>query len=124
MPRTELVFFQEADGSVPLLEWLDGLEDKSKKKCFVRLERLVEMGHEIRRPEAEYLREGIYELRTKNHGVHYRMLYFFHGRTAVVVTQGFTKQQAAVPAGEIGLAVRRKQIFETHPARHSFKGAP
>jgi len=49
------------------------------------------------------------------------MLYFFHGGAAVVVTHGFTKQKAAVPAGEIRLARERKQAFEANPAKHSFK---
>jgi hypothetical protein len=32
-------------------------------QCYLRLERLREMGHELRRPEADFLRDGIYELR-------------------------------------------------------------
>lgn len=122
MPRTELIFFKESDGATPLVDWFDSLQQKARAKCFVRLERLEAIGHELRRPEAENLGEGIYELRAKHQGVNYRMLYFFHGRAAVVVTHGFTKQQAAVPAGEIQLARRRKQEFEAIPAMHSFKG--
>jgi phage-related protein len=123
LPRTELVFFKENDGSVPLVEWLDGLQVKAREKCFVRLERLEELGHELRRPEAENLGEGIYELRAKHNGVNYRMLYFFRGSTAVIVTHGFAKQQAEVPPGEIRLATRRKRTFEANPAMHSFKGS-
>jgi len=59
---------------------------------------------------------------SKHNGVNYRMLYFFHGTHAVVVTQGFAKQQAVVPLGEIGLAARRRRAFEANPARHSFMG--
>ncbi len=71
-------------------------------------ERLRELGHELRRPEADYLREGIYELRAKYQRVNYRILYFFAGRQAVVVTHGILKQVAAVPAKEIDLAIRRR----------------
>jgi phage-related protein len=53
---------------------------------MVRLDRLEELGHELRRPEVAYLRDGIYEVRAKHGGVSYRMLYFFHGRTAAVVS--------------------------------------
>jgi hypothetical protein len=35
------------------------------------------MGHELRRPEADFLRDGIYELRASLGGVHHRILYFF-----------------------------------------------
>ncbi len=54
MPRTEVVFFQNDDGSVPLLEWLDDQPEKAQNKCIVRIERLEEMGHELRRPEADF----------------------------------------------------------------------
>lgn len=120
MPRTELIFFKETDGLVPLVRWLDRLQEKAREKCFVRLE---EMGHELRRPEAENLGAGIYELRAKHHGVNYRMLYFFHGSAAVIVTHGFAKQQAAVPPGEIRLATQRKRAFEANPPMHTFKGS-
>jgi len=46
--------YQEANGTVPLLDWLDRLPDKAKDKCTVALGRLAELGHELRRPEAEF----------------------------------------------------------------------
>ncbi len=63
MPETEVVLFAEDNGSVPLLKWLDAQPAKVQDKCIVRVERLAEMGHGLRRPEADYLRNGIYELR-------------------------------------------------------------
>jgi hypothetical protein len=33
MPATELVFFMEDDGSVPFLEWFDGLQARAQDKC-------------------------------------------------------------------------------------------
>ncbi len=56
MPRTEVVFYAEDDGTCPLLDWMDGLPQKAQDKCIVRIERLGEMGHELRRPEADFLR--------------------------------------------------------------------
>lgn len=121
MPRAEVIFFQEAAGkNPPLIEWLDGLPQKARIKCLVRLKRLEDLGHELRRPEADYLRDGIYELRASLHGVHYRMLYFFHGRAAVVLTHGIVKEQE-VPAREIDRAVRAKEAFERGPTVHTFR---
>ena len=122
MPRVDLVAYQEDDGTVPLLEWLDGLVQKAREKCGVRLERLAEFGHELRRPEADYLRDDLYELRTKHQNVNLRMLYFFHDRTAVVVSHGFSKQQAEVPKREIELAIQRKEAFEAAPNAHTYEG--
>jgi len=80
--KTEVVFYREEDGTVPLVEWLDSSSPKVQNKCLIRLERLEELGHELRRPEADYLRDDIYELRVSYQGINYRMLYFFHGREA------------------------------------------
>jgi hypothetical protein len=47
---------------------------------------LEQQGHELRRPIADFLRDGIYELRPSVQGVNYRILYFFSGRNVVVVS--------------------------------------
>ncbi len=122
MARTRLVLYREEDGRSPLLEWLDQLDDKAREKCMVKIERLAEWGHELRRPEADFLRDGIYELRTHKGRVQYRMLYFFHGRVAVVLTHGLSKEKR-VPPAEIELALSRKKKFELSPARHTLEAA-
>lgn len=91
---------------------------RKRAKCIVRLERLAALGHEIRRPEADFLRDGIYELRVGLEGVNYRMLYFFQGRQTVVVSHGLTKK-AEIPAREIDRAIRNKQRFERARDRHT-----
>ena len=82
--QLRIVFYREGDGSVPILRWLEKLPLKARDKCLVRLVRLEQLGHELRRPEADYLRDGIYELRASYQGNHYRMLYFFSGQAFVV----------------------------------------
>ncbi len=119
MPITRVVLYQEMDKSAPLLDWLDSLPQKARLKCLVRIERLKELGHELRRPEADYLRDDIYELRTKEAGVNYRVLYFFHGKTPIVLSHGFSKQRAKVPAREIDEAIRRKEAFAANPKKHT-----
>lgn len=120
MPETEVVLFAEEDGSCPLLEWLDRLPPKVQDKLIVRIGLLREKGHELRRPLADTLRDGIHELRAEFQHVNYRLLYFFHGRTAVV-SHGITKE-GAVPPGEIELAKRRKWQFASDPRKHTFQG--
>lgn len=118
MPFTRIVLFRDADGSVPILEWLDEQIPKVRAKCLARLERLQELGHELRRPEADLLRDGIYELRVGMQGANYRMLYFFHGRNAVVVSHGLRKERV-VPPSEIDLAIDRRRRFENSPNEHT-----
>ena len=119
MPVVELRLFREEDGTVPLIEWLDRLPSKARDKCLVRLERLRELGHELRRPEADILRDDTGHGRAWPEVPRYRMLYFFHGRTAVVVSHGFAKPKARVAPKEINLAVDRKLQFERDPERYS-----
>ncbi len=120
MGRTEVYFYREDDGSVPVLDWLDELPQKVKLKCTHRIHRLSEWGNELRRPEADYLRDGIYELRASYQGVHYRILYFFFGKAVVVLSHGLRKEQQ-VPQREIDRAIRRRKQVEADFKRFSFK---
>jgi phage-related protein len=105
---------------VPLLQWIDQLPTKVQAKCIERIDRLGELGHDLRRPEADFLRDGIYELRAGYRGVHYRMLYFFAGQAVVVVSHGLTKERA-VPVREIDRAVKRKQLVATDFEKFTFR---
>ena len=78
------------------------------------------MGYELRRPEADFLRHGIYELRVSLRGVHHRILYFFHGASAAVVSHGLVKEQV-VSSKEIDRAVERKKRFEANPSKHTYQ---
>lgn len=121
MAQTEVFFFREPkDESVPLLEWLDQLPTKVKAKCTERIDRLGELGHELRRPEADFLRDGIHELRASCQGVHYRMLYFFAGKAVVVLSHGLTKEREVRPR-EIDQAVERKRMVEADFQKFTFK---
>ncbi len=120
MPKIEVKFFAEEDGSVPFLMWMDTLPAKAQDKGIVRIEFLAEKGHELRRPIADFLRDGIYELRFSLQRVQYRILYFFHGKQAVV-SHGLAKT-SRVPPKEIDLAVKRKFLFGIDSERHTYRG--
>jgi phage-related protein len=120
MPRTIVILFKAEDGSVPFLDWFATIPFKAQDKCRVRLERLQQLGHELRRPEADFLRDGIYELRVGLQRINYRMLYFFHGQQVAVVSHGIVKERI-VPAREIELALRRKAQFDAAPRRHTYQ---
>ncbi len=119
MPQIQVIFYQDANGTVPLLTWLDDLFPKTRAKCIVKIERLRELGHELRRPEADYLRDDIYELRIAYRSIQYRLLYFFYRRNTAVISHGIVKEQR-VPPGEIDLAVQRKRTFEQNPEQHTY----
>jgi phage-related protein len=119
MPQTNVIPYLEDDGSIPLRDWFDGLQDKARECCLARLALLEEHGYELRRPHAEYL-EGtdLYELRVKFHRVNLRMLYFFHEGEAAVVSHGFAKEGKLLQR-EIDLATERMNKFKADPERHT-----
>ena len=68
---------------------------------------------------ADYLRDGIHELRVRHGHVNYRILYFFHGRAAAILAHGLTKEDE-VPHADIERAIQRKETFAKDPANHTY----
>lgn len=122
MPRADVGYYQEGK-AVPVLDWLRELRQRDRRayaKCVVRIQRLAQEGHALRRPEADYLRDGIHELRARQGRVNYRILYFFHGQNVVILAHGLTKEDE-VPDAEIERALRRKEAFEQNPKLHLYE---
>ena len=118
MSKTSIVYYREGE-VVPILEWLGTLQPKAREVCLRRLRDLELEGHKLRRPHSARLVHGIYELRAKSRGINLRMLYFFHGKLAVVMSHGFQKQEGLVPFTEIHRAVQRMKRFEADREAHT-----
>src|SRR4051812_2518278 len=126
MPATEVIFYAER-GISPFLKWLDTQQQKVQDKIFDAITRLEQLGFELRRPEAEYLGNDIYELRIKKGHVNYRPLYFFDDtkdpktsrilRRRAVIVHGCTKE-GKVPAADLNLAIIRRRQFLANRAAH------
>jgi phage-related protein len=124
MPASHIIFYQEKAGDAPVMDWLKELNatnEKAHDKCQAALIRLALLGHELRRPEADFLRDGIHELRIHSGSVNYRLLYFFHERMDSIVVHALTKEDA-IPAADINRAIARKAAFAANPLVHTFKG--
>lgn len=123
MPVTRIVIFQNTKGEAPVLEWLTKISKSDRKgyaNCIARIEQLGEYGFELRRPAADFLRDGIYELRAKHVKVQYRILYFFHGQNIVVLTHAIIKEDSQVPDRDIDLALTSKELFVLNPEIHTY----
>lgn len=122
MPRTEVIFYQENGDDVPVLDWLKDLrrtDVRAYEFCVAAIKHLEEYGHELRRPLADMLRDGIHELRVRRGRVNYRILYFFHGRNVAILGHALTKEDM-VPKADIERALRRKKVFERDPIGHTY----
>jgi hypothetical protein len=63
MPRTNVSFFRDDDGSVPVFDWLEQVRNKNDRafrKCYALINLLRQSGSELRRPRADYLRATAY----------------------------------------------------------------
>ena len=120
MPETKVYFFQDEDGSVPCKAWLQKLRHQDQKaylKCIDSLERLKAVGFNLRRPVADYVKEGIYELRVRSNNIQYRILFFFHGKNMIILSHGLRKEDK-IPETEIQRALLRKKRLENNPERY------
>ena len=123
MPETQVRFYCNEDGTAPVVEWLTKLSRENRQaaeKCFVRIETLRQMGYELRRPIADLLRDGVYELRTRHGTVQYRILYFYHGQNVAILAHTLTKEKK-IPQEAIVEAIRRKNRFERDPDKHTYR---
>ena len=118
MPQTHVVLFRDADGTVPILDWFDGLPIKVVAKCQARLVRLRALGFELRRPEADLLRDGIYELRVGHQGINSACCTFFTETSRPSFLTDSPKERV-VPPMEIDRAIRRRRQYLASPARHT-----
>ena len=71
-------------------------------------------GNLLQRPHADYLEDGIYELRIHVIRKQIRLLYFFFGQSMIVISHGLRKEDK-VPQAEIDKAKRHKaEYLSTH----------
>jgi len=120
MPESNIYYYKKEDGGVPFFDWIKILAKREKKaaeKCFFKLKLLKALRSELRRSHADFLRNGIYELRVAYKHQQYRILYFFYGKDIIVISHGITKEKK-VPVDEIDKAIARKVKFETNPSSH------
>jgi len=117
-PQVNVYYYQEADGTCPVREFLLAQPARVQAQAEARVRLLSERGNELRRPQAENLGGGIWELRWRTGKVQYRILYCFHGRGAALLLHGLIKE-GRVPDAVIARAQRRRQLFLQNPTHHT-----
>ena len=119
MPETDIVFYQDENGNVPVLDWMKQLAKKDTrayKKCVWLIGQLEDRGCELARPHSGYLRDGVHELRARIGKVNYRVLYGFVADEIALLACGLTKEKR-VPPNEIDRAVARIEEYKQDPQR-------
>ena len=111
MQEFEVLFYEKEDGTVPVREFLLGLDVKMRAKMVRTIELLAHNGNDLREPYSKSLGDGIFELRAKVGTDISRVLYFFMIGRNIILTNGFIKKTQKTPKGEIDQAKRYREDY-------------
>jgi len=95
--RCSVIFYRSASGRCPIEEFVEDLPIEDAREVVASIAALGELGNAARRPLADYIEDGIYELRARRLRKQFRVLYTFAGRDTILLLTGFVKKTKAVP---------------------------
>ena len=104
-------FYDLPDGSEPVKDFLDSLDDKMRAKMLRSVQLLEDFGPALRMPYSEPIRNGILELRAKVGSDISRVLYFFFVGKKAILTNGFIKKTNKTPESEIEKAEKYRKEY-------------
>ena len=104
-------FFKKQDGSCPVEEFLDSLDNKMRAKILLAIALLETNGPQLREPYSKPLGDGIFEIREKQGNNITRTLYFFYDGKQIILTNGFVKKTQKTPSAEIQRAKKYRAEY-------------
>jgi phage-related protein len=105
-----IYYFVDEKGCKPVEEFIRALPIKERAKIFAYIMELKHQGHNLRRPMADYLGNGIYELRPKDN----RIFYFFLLKDSAVLVHAIKKKTDKIPEEDLKLCLKRKNQVEDY----------
>ena len=103
-------FYEKRNGERPAEEFLDRLTDEEAVRIDRKIGRLEECGPDLRRPDADHLRDKICELRMRCRKVHVRLFYWRDGNR-FILSHGIKKKTGKVPDSEIDKAIAYREDY-------------
>ena len=88
----EVVYYKLPDGSKPVKEFVDRLDQFGKKWFFFKRKLLIALGPKLPFPHARPLGKGLFELRFKDKNRKTRIYYFFWFQETAVLVHASQKQ--------------------------------
>ncbi len=126
MAKATIVYFRQANGRVPLLDWLRDPRyhnKESKAMCVSMMRNLaVSCRARLRHPSVKHLRGDIYELRVRYDTICYRILFSFEKGNIIFLTHGFVKQTDKTPPREITKAIKYLNNYRQNKTLHGQMG--
>ena len=99
-----IYFFIDERGRNPVREFIAALPQKERAMIDAYIRQLKKQGNNLRRPMADYLRDGIYELRPKAN----RIFYFFFLKDSAVLAHAIRKKTDKIPSRDLDVCIKRK----------------
>ena len=109
--RFTIIFYKLPDGTEPVAEFLDSLDNDMANKIQREILLLEEYGNMLREPHTKPLGDGIFELRAKFASNISRVLFFFYYKGMIILTNGFVKKTEKTPPEEIKKAKDARDDF-------------
>ena len=103
MKKLTFDWVKRPDGTSEFIEFMDTLPVKDSAKLFAVISKTEDVGIETAKKMkwVKKLRDGIFEIRSKQGSDIQRALYFHKVGSEYMITHGFTKKSEETPAREI-----------------------
>ena len=111
MDKWTVIYYETVEEKCPVMEFIDSISCRNQAKILGLVSFLEEKGPNLPRPYADFLEDGIHELRVKLSGNQIRVLYFFCYKNFIVLTHAFVKNTDEVPKSEIKKAKKFREDF-------------
>ncbi|MDD5611183.1 MAG: type II toxin-antitoxin system RelE/ParE family toxin, partial [Candidatus Omnitrophica bacterium] len=102
-------YFIDQRRDCPVKEFIKALPVRERAKIFAYINALKKEGNNLRRPMADYLGSGIYELRPKDN----RIFYFFYLKDFAVLLHAIKKKTWRISENDLNLYLKRKELTES-----------
>lgn len=109
--RWHILYYETEDGRCPVRDFIDACKERGQAKIFSWFSLLEKEGPNLPRPYADFLSEGIHELRIKLGRGQVRLFYFFCYRDIIIFTHSFVKRVKRIPQSEIDRATSYREDF-------------
>ena len=104
----DVFYYADERGDSPVEGFIKSLPIRERAKVLAYINELRKQGNNLRRPMADYLEEGIYELRPKNN----RIFYFFYLKDKAVLLHAIKKKTREIQRNDLNLCLKRKNLIE------------
>ena len=103
-----IYYFIDERGSNPVKEFIKDLPLDERAKVFAYIGELKRQGNNLRRPLADYLGHGIYELRPKAN----RIFYLLFLKDNAVLVHAIRKKADKISPKDLEICIKRKFFVE------------